>query len=202
VPVRAVTAKPASMSWDEAAGLPLAGLTALRLLTRLDVGAGDTVLVHAAAGGVGSLAVQIALSLGARVIGTASERNHQRLRTLGAEPVTYGDGVVDRVRAIAPDGVDVVADFVGGVLDVTTAVLADGGRHASIADRSVAESGGHYIWVRPDGAELARLTELHERGELSVPVARTFALEELADAFRLNQEGRTVGKIVVRVSTD
>jgi NADPH:quinone reductase-like Zn-dependent oxidoreductase len=110
--------------------------------------------------------------------------------------------VVERVRALAPDGVDAVADFVGDVLDVTTAVIADGGRHASIADGSVAEAGGHYVWVRPDGAELARLTALFEGGTLTVPVAQTFPLEELADAFRLNQEGHTAGKIVVRVSTD
>ena len=195
-------AKPASMSWDEAAGLPLAGLTALRLLQRLEVGAGDTVLVHAAAGGVGSLAVQIARSLGARVIGTASERNHDRLRELGAEPVAYGDGVVERVRALAPEGVDAVADFVGDVLDVTTAVLAEGGRHGSIADGSVTEVGGHYVWVRPDGDDLAHLTGSFERGALSVPIAQTFPLEQLADAFRLSAEGHTAGKIVVLVSTD
>jgi NADPH:quinone reductase-like Zn-dependent oxidoreductase len=202
VPVRALARKPASMSWDEAAGLPLAGLTALRLLDRLEVGQGDTVLVHAAAGGVGSLAVQIARSLGARVVGTASERNHERLRQLGAEPVAYGDGVVERVRALAPDGVDAVADFVGGVLDVTTAVLAEGGRHGSIADASVIESGGHYVWVRPDGEALAHLTRLVEDGALSVPVARTFSLEELPEAFRLSAEGHAAGKIVVHVSTD
>ena len=63
--------------------------------------------------------------------------------------MAYGDGVVERVRALAPEGVDVVADFVGDVLDVTTAVLAEGGRHGSIADASVAEAGGHYVWVRP-----------------------------------------------------
>jgi NADPH:quinone reductase-like Zn-dependent oxidoreductase len=202
VPVRALAAKPASMSWDEAAGLPLAGLTALRLLQRLEVGTGDTVLVHAAAGGVGSLAVQIARSLGARVIGTASERNHDRLRELGAEPVAYGDGVVERVRALAPEGVDAVADFVGDVLDVTTAVLAEGGRHGSIADASVTEAGGHYVWVRPDGDALTHLTRLIEDGALTVPIAQTFPLEQLADAFRLNSEGHTAGKIVVRVSTD
>ncbi|MEW1954493.1 NADP-dependent oxidoreductase [Terrabacter sp. NPDC080008] len=202
VPVRALARKPALMSWDEAAGLPLAGLTALRLLERLEVGEGDTVLVHAAAGGVGSLAVQIARSLGARVIGTASERNHDRLRDLGAEPVAYGDGVVERVRALAPEGVDAVADFVGGVLDVTTAVLADGGRHGSIADASVTQAGGHYVWVRPDGAALTHLTRLVEEVALSVPVARTFPLEQLAEAFRVSMEGHAAGKIVLRVSGD
>lgn len=113
VPVRALAPKPASLTWQQAAGLPLAGLTAYQLLTRLDTGKEDTVLVHGAAGGVGSLGVQIARALGARVIGTASARNHDRLRELGCEPVEYGDGLADRVRALAPDGVTVVADFVG-----------------------------------------------------------------------------------------
>lgn len=134
VPVRTVGRKPAGLTWEQAASLPLAGLTAYQTLTRLGVSEGDTVLVHAASGGVGSFAVQIARSLGARVIGTASAANHDYLRELGAEPVEYGDGLVDRVRELAPDGVDVVVDYVGGVLDDTLAVLADGGRHASIAD--------------------------------------------------------------------
>ncbi len=202
VPVRSLAKKPASLSWDEAAGLPLAGLTAWQLLTRLEVGEGDTVLIHAAAGGVGSLGVQIAKALGARVIGTASAGNHDRLRELGAEPVEYGDGVVDRVRALAPDGVDVVADFVGGVLETTQAVLADGGRHASVADNTVTEAGGTWVWVRPSGPDLDRLAELVEQGALRVPVAATFPLEQLADAFALSQDGHTAGKIAVTVSTD
>ncbi|GAB2766845.1 NADP-dependent oxidoreductase [Terrabacter koreensis] len=202
VPARSLAPKPRSLSWDEAAGLPLAGLTAWRVLKRLGVGEGDTVLVHGAAGGVGSLGVQLARSLGARVIGTASERNHERLRDLGAEPVTYGDGLAGRVRALEPEGVDAVADFVGGVLDATLAVLAPGGRHASIADGSVAENGGSYIWVRPDGVELGELADLADAGVIRVPVARTFPLEELADAFRFSAEGHAAGKVVVRVSQD
>ena len=202
VPARSLAPRPRSLSWDEAAGLPLAGLTAWRVLKRLGVGEGDTVLVHGAAGGVGSIGVQLARSLGARVIGTASEPNHDRLRELGAEPVTYGDGLADRVRALAPEGVDAVADFVGGVLDTTLAVLAEGGRHASIADASVAQAGGSYVWVRPDGVELAELGDLADAGALAVPVARTFPLEELADAFRFSAEGHAAGKVVVRVSED
>jgi NADPH:quinone reductase-like Zn-dependent oxidoreductase len=202
VPVRSLAKKPAALSWDEAAGLPLAGLTAWQLLTRLGVGAGDTVLIHAAAGGVGSLGVQIAVALGARVIGTASASSHDRVRELGAEPVEYGDGVVDRVRALAPDGVTVVADFVGGVLDTTLAVLADGGRHASVADDSVTGSGGTWVWVRPSSTDLDSLAELVEQGRLRVPIAATFDLPDLADAFRLSQGGHAAGKIAVRVSTD
>ncbi|MFD7030292.1 NADP-dependent oxidoreductase [Streptomyces sp. NPDC059917] len=199
VPVRALAHKPAALGWAEAAGLPLAGLTAYQLLTRLGTGKDDTVLVHGAAGGVGSFGVQIARALGARVIGTASPRNHDRLRELGAEPVAYGDGLADRVRALAPDGVSVVADFVGGVLDVTRAVLADGGRHASIADPGVLGAGGEWMWVRPVGSDLAELGRLAEAGQLSVTVAETFPLSELAAAFALNQDGHTAGKIVVEV---
>ncbi|MEU6865752.1 NADP-dependent oxidoreductase [Streptomyces sp. NPDC046876] len=199
VPVRALAAKPASLGWAEAAGLPLAGLTAYQLLTRLATGKDDTVLIHGAAGGVGSIGVQIARALGARVIGTASPRNHDRLRELGCEPVQYGEGLVDRVRTLAPDGVTVAADFAGGVLDVTREVLAEGGRHASIADHTVLGAGGQWMWVRPLGSDLAELGRLADAGQLKVTVAKTFPLSELADAFALNQEGHTAGKIVIEL---
>lgn len=199
VPVRALAHKPSSLSWAEAAGLPLAGLTAYQLLTRLGTGKDDTVLIHGAAGGVGSLGVQIARALGARVIGTASPRNHDRVRELGGEPVEYGDGLADRVRALVPDGPTVVADFVGGVGGVTREVLHDDGRHASIADPSVLGSGGEWIWVRPVGSDLAELGRLADSGQLKVPVAKTFPLAELAAAFELSQGGHTAGKIVIEV---
>ncbi|MFJ9036964.1 NADP-dependent oxidoreductase [Streptomyces sp. NPDC102406] len=202
IPVRAVVAKPRSLSWGEAAGVPLAGLTAYQTLTRLDTGSGDTVLIHGGAGGVGTFGVQIAKALGARVIATASEKNHDRLRELGAEPVAYGDGVVDRVRALAPEGVDVVADYVGGVLDVTRAVLREGGRHASVADPDVMGAGGQWMWARPDAAGLRALADLADKGQLQVPVAETFPLERLADAFELSQTGHVHGKILIRVSEE
>ncbi len=200
VPVRALARKPASLDWHQAAGLPLAGLTAYQMMTRLEVSAGETVLVHAASGGVGILAVQIAAAMGARVIGTASEGNHAFLRELGAEPVTYGDGLTERVRELAPDGVDVVTDFVGGVLDVTRAILRAGGRHGSITQPEVSEAGGLYLWVRPDAAGLRALADLADEGELTVPVAQTFSLANAADAFRLSQTGHVRGKVIVEVS--
>ena len=110
--VRGVARKAEALSWDEAGGLPLAGLTALQTLDRLAVSATDTVLLHGGAGGVGALAIQIAKARGARVIATASPANHEFLSGLGATPVAYGDGVVQRILALAQDGVDVVADFV------------------------------------------------------------------------------------------
>jgi NADPH:quinone reductase-like Zn-dependent oxidoreductase len=200
-PVRTLARKPLSLSFEEAAGLPLAGLTAYQVLHRaLQVRGGDTVLVHAAAGGVGSLAVQLAVHAGARVIGTASERNHDHLRKLGAEPVEYGDGLADRVRALAPDGVDAVFDTVGGdALRVSAEVLAPEGRLASIVAGEVVDFGGRYWYVRPDAADLAALGDLADQGVISVHVERAFPLEQAAEAHALSAEGHTRGKIVVTV---
>ena len=200
VPVRAVARKPRALDWDQSAGLPLAGLTAYQLLSRLGLAKGETVLVHAAAGGVGLLAVQIARATGARVIGTASEANHEVLRGFGVEPVAYGEGLTDRVRELAPEGVDVVVDFIGGVLDTTRAVLKDGGRHGSIVDGEVAEHGGLYAWVRPSADDLQTLSDLADQGLLTVPVAQVFPLEKAAEAFRVSQGGHVRGKIAIEVS--
>ncbi|WPO74760.1 NADP-dependent oxidoreductase [Streptomyces sp. KN37] len=200
-PVRTLAPKPRNLSFEEAAGLPLAGLTAYQVMVKaLQVKDGDTVLVHAAAGGVGSLAVQLGRHAGARVIGTASERNHDFLRELGAEPVTYGEGLVDRVRALAPEGVDAAFDTIGGdTLKASAELLTTGGRLASITDGGVLGLGGQYCFVRPDAADLLRLTELAEQGVVTVHVDKTFPLERAADAHRLSEEGRTRGKIVVTV---
>ncbi|SDB96771.1 NADPH:quinone reductase [Raineyella antarctica] len=200
-PVRTLARKPSGMDWDAAAGLPLAGLTAYQVLNRLGTGPGMTVLVHGGAGGVGQAGIQLARHAGARVIATASEHNHDLLRSLGAEPVSYGDGLADRVRALAPAGVDVVADFVGGVLDVTTAVLAEDGRHASVADRNVVQAGGQWMWVRPDADDLDHLAELVDAGDLVVNVARTFDLADAAAAVAASIEGHTAGKITIEVSS-
>lgn len=200
-PVRTLGPKPRNLGFEEAAALPLAGLTAYQVLKRaLRVGQGDRVLVHAAAGGVGSFAVQIARYLGARVIGTASERNHAYLRDLGAEPVVYGEGLADRVQALVPDGVTAVFDMVGGeALAATRGVLAPGGRVASIADSTVTELGGQYVFVRPDPADLRALSDMAEAGALRPHLAAVFPLEQAAEAHRLSEEGHTRGKIAVTV---
>lgn len=203
-PVRTLARKPLNLSFEEAAGLPLAGLTAYQVLHRwLKIQDGETVLVHAAAGGVGSLAVQLARHAGARVIGTAGAHNHDHVRQLGGEPVEYGEGLADRIRALAPDGVDAAFDTVGGeALRVSADVLKPGGRLTSITDGEVFSYGGRYAFVRPDATDLAQLGELAEQGVVSVHVDRTFPLEQAADAYRLNEEGRTRGKIVVTVPWD
>ncbi|WP_333774172.1 NADP-dependent oxidoreductase [Streptomyces sp. IBSBF 3136] len=200
-PVRTLARKPRNLPFEEAAGLPLAGLTAFQALTKvMEVKAGETVLVHAAAGGVGSIAVQLAAHLGARVIGTASQYNHDYVRSLGAEPVTYGEGLAERVQALAPEGVDAALDTIGGQTMKTSAdLLTPEGRLVSIADPEVVYYGGLYYFVRPDTDDLTRLSELAEEGVVSVHVSQTFPLERAAVAQRLNQEGRTRGKIVVKV---
>lgn len=203
-PVRTLARKPRNLTWEAAAGLPLVGLTAYQVLTGvLQVKRDETVLVHAAAGGVGSIAVQLARHLGARVIGTASEHNHDFVRGLGGEPVEYGDGLMERVRGLAPEGVNVAFDTVGGdALKASADLLAPEGRLVSIADPDVVDYGGRYYFVRPDAGDLLRLSELAEQGVVSVHVSETFPLERAADAHRLNQEGRTRGKIVVTVDWD
>ncbi|RSS03944.1 NADP-dependent oxidoreductase [Streptomyces sp. WAC00469] len=199
--VRMLARKPAALSWEQAAGVPLAGLTAYQAVKRVGVHAGDTVLVHAAAGGVGSLGVQIAAALGARVIGTASPRNHDFVRRLGAEPVAYGDGLAERVGRLAPEGVDAVLDFVGGdAVDVSLGLVHSPERLASIADPEAVAKGGHYVWVRPDAADLTDLAELVDQGKLTVFVDRVFPLEQAAEAWRLSSQGHTRGKLVLSVT--
>lgn len=200
-PVRTLSRKPANLSWEEAATVPLTGLTALQTLDALDVGTGDTVLVHNGAGGVGTFGIQIARARGARVIATASERNHDFLRGLGAEPLTYGEGIAERVREIAPDGVSAVVDFVGGEdWRASLDVLSQAGRVASIADADVKEHGGRYIFVRPVAADLSTLADLIEAGDVKPVLAETYPLERAAEAFAANMDGHTRGKIAITVT--
>jgi NADPH:quinone reductase-like Zn-dependent oxidoreductase len=194
-------AKPASASWEQAAALPVAVETSVRVFTVLGgLGEGQTIVVNGAAGGVGVAAVQLARARGARVIGTASESNHEFLRSLGAEPTTYGDGLVDRVRALAPDGVDLAFDTAGkgGVPDLIT-LTGDPERVATIADFSAAALG---VKVTGGGdfraAEaLGDAAELIEAGRLQIPVAATFPFSQAAEAHRVSQEGHVRGKLVL-----
>ncbi|MFJ5232397.1 NADP-dependent oxidoreductase [Kitasatospora sp. NPDC088391] len=200
-PVRTLARRPAALDWAQAGGLPLAGLTSRQALVgALGLRRGETVLIHAAAGGVGSIAVQVATALGARVIGTAGEHNHTFLRGLGVEPVPYGPGLADRVRALAPDGVDAALDLIGGdAVEVSLGLLKDPTRIASAVDPAVTARGGRYVFTRPDPEDLAAVARLADEGLLTVPVASTFPLAQAASAQALNAEGRTRGKIVLLV---
>lgn len=199
-PERTLTRKPSSLSFEEAAAVPLAGLTAWQALTeKLDVGRGDRVLVHAAAGGVGHLAVQIAVALGADVVASASERNHEFLRGLGAtEVVDYTKGPISDQLSTR---VDAVLDLIGGdALEDAPQQVKDTARVVSIVDaQTVLEMGGQYAFVRPDRDGLDALAKLADEGRLKVEVAQTFALDQVADAHRASEEGHVRGKVVVTV---
>ncbi|MFD4132106.1 NADP-dependent oxidoreductase [Streptomyces goshikiensis] len=199
-PVRTLARKPRELTFEEAAGMPLAGLTAYQSLTRVGLTAGETVLIHSAAGGTGSFGVQIAVALGLRVIGTAGAHNHDYLRALGAEPVLYGEGFADRVRALAPEGVDAALDFYGDdVIATLQSLVKERHRVASIADYNAAAQGAHQLWVRPDPDDLAFLCELADAGRLTVNVEHALPLAEAAKAWELSASGRTRGKIVLTV---
>lgn len=208
VPAQAVVVKPDTLGWAEAGGLMLTGATAVHALTAAVAGDGDTVLVHGAAGGVGLMAVQLAVLRGARVIGTASAAKHGLLEELGVVPVAYGDGLVDRVRALAPDGVDAALDLVGTeeALETSLALVADRGRIATIANFVDGPAAGIKVLGGSPGADagaeirMAARTELRDlagAGKLVVTVAATFDLADAAAAHELVAGGRVTGKVVL-----
>jgi NADPH:quinone reductase-like Zn-dependent oxidoreductase len=181
VPVERLWRKPKNASWGEAAGLPLAGLTAYRaVIDTLRVSDADIVLVLGASGGVGSLATQLAVASGATVIGSASAPHQTYLKSIGAEPVQYGDDVAEQVRKHAPAGVTAIVDCAGhGALAKAMAAAAPGARVCSIADSG---PGVTTVFARPDIRILARLVDLVEAGSLRVTVAASFALVDAAIA--------------------
>ena len=203
-----VFAKPVALSFPAAANLLLAGTTAAHLIEATGVRQGDVVLVHGASGGVGTLAVQLARIAGARVIGTASERNRALVERFGAEPVAYGDGLADRVRALAPGGVTVALDCIGTdeAVQVSLALLPDPARLATIvAFASVLAAGGKALGAGPGAdpgtafrnAARARLVELAGRGLIDVPVAGTVPLADSADALRTLATAHPGGKLAL-----
>ena len=199
VPARGVAPAPTQVSAVDASCLPLAGLTAWQSLVEvLQIGSGDTVLVHAASGGVGHLAVQIALAQGARVIGSASARNADFLRGLGAEPVEYGEGFAEQVRALAPAGVDAAVDLAGGAgLEQLPDLVRTPGRFASVVDaETVQRLGGTYVFVRPDAGHLGALTALVEAGRLRPTVQATHPLAGVRGAVEEAMAG-VRGKVVL-----
>jgi NADPH:quinone reductase len=208
VPASSVVLKPSTLSFEEAGGVMLTGATAAHALAVVRVGAGQTVLVHGAAGGVGLMAVQLAVIAGARVIGTTSESGHALLREFGAEPVTYGAGLEERVRALAPGGVDAAVDCAGGdeALDTSLALVADRSRIVTIvASRRAFDSGIKVIGGAPGadpGTEIRaaarlELARLAEDGKLRVVVAAAYPLAETAAAHRALATGHTHGKIIL-----
>lgn len=201
-----VFAKPASLSWDAAAGLLLVGATAAHMLEAAAVAAGDTVLVHGASGSVGLIVSQLATSRGARVIGTASSRNFDLLRRFGIEPVEYGDGLVERVRELSPT-VDAVLDTVGTdeAIDASLELVADRARIVSINAFHRADDGIVLLGGGPGAdpgtdirnASRPLLLDLAARGGLEVVMGPSFDLADAQEALTLVQAGHPGGKVVL-----
>ncbi|SIN44875.1 NADP-dependent oxidoreductase [Micromonospora cremea] len=191
---------PDGLEFSAAVALPVAVETATRALNLLRVGAGDTLLIHGASGGVGQLAVQLAADRGATVIGTASEANQDRVRNLGATPTTYGRGLVDRVRALAPNGVDAVLDVAGkDALPASIELRGGTDRIVTIAD-GAAQQLGVVFTAGPEqrsAADLAAAVDRLVRGELTATVAAAFPFAEAAAAHRLSDGGHAGGKVVL-----
>lgn len=209
-----VTPKPTTLDWAVAGGIGLVGNTALRSTSSLELGPRDTVLVTAAAGGVGLLAVQFARAAGATVVATASPANHEFLRSLGAIPVAYGDGELQRLRDAVPHrAASSSAAPSGAAPSGYTAMLDHHGRSSVLLGlelgipperiNSIADS--DELGIRTVGgggktaAELAWLANSAASGELRFPILASFPLEQVQDAYRLLETGHGLGKIVLTV---
>jgi NADPH:quinone reductase-like Zn-dependent oxidoreductase len=201
VPIGQLVRKPDGLPWEQAGALHVVGATAWAAVEAVDAGEGDVVVVSGAAGGVGSLTVQLAAARGARVIGLAGPANHEWLTAHGVLPVAYGDGVEERIRAAAPDGVDAFIDTHGdGYVDLALALGVATERIDTITDFAAAQRTG----VRTDGnavgARPGVIAELAARladGRLEMPVAATYPLDRVRDAYRELERGHVRGKIVL-----
>ncbi len=205
-PAAVLTPKPADIPWEVAAPLSAVGVTAWAAVQAVDPQPGETVVVSAAAGGVGSLAAQLARLRGATVIGTAGDQNADFLRSLDVIPVQHGPGLAERLRALAPQGIDAYIDTFGhGNVDTAIALGVRPQRINTIADgRAVARYG-----VRSEAQEgsfsrevVAELAALVSKGSLTVPISAVYPLEEVQEAYRQVQRRHTRGKIVLSLVPD
>ncbi|WP_185011165.1 NADP-dependent oxidoreductase [Crossiella cryophila] len=199
VPADAVTPKPPEMPWEVAGGFTAGTQTATLALDQLDIKLGDTLLVHAAAGSVGTAAVQLAQLRGARVIGTASAANQDYLRSLGATPVIYGDTLAAQLTDLVPNGVDAVLDGAGGVaLDLSLTLVSEPRQIVTLVDHDRAADLGVQLVNGTRSAErLGRLAKLYAEGRLRFPVRRAYPMHQIQDAHREVETGHGSGKVVL-----
>jgi NADPH:quinone reductase-like Zn-dependent oxidoreductase len=201
VPVTQLIRKPAGLSWEVAGSLYVVGCTAYAAVRAVGAGEGDTVVVSAAAGGVGSVVVQLLRIRGAKVIGIASEGNHDWLTSQGAVPVSYGDGLADRLRAAAPGGIDAFIDLFGPEY---VQLAFDLGIEPARIETIIAREKAQELGAKSDGSGdasttdvLAEMAELVASGQIKIPIAATYPLEKVRDAFAQLEERHTHGKIVL-----
>lgn len=194
--------RPAGVPWEQAGALFVAGTTAYAAVRAVALAPGDTVVVSGAAGGVGSLAVQLARQAGATVIGLASEPNHAWLTTHGAIPVRYGDGVADRIRAASEGRVDAFVDTFGdGYIELALDLGVRPDRIDTIIDFAGAEKHGTKAEGSAEAAGaqvLGELATLADQGRLEIPIAKVYPLDDVRDAYRELERQHTRGKIVLK----
>ncbi len=201
VPVTQLIVKPPSLSWEVAGSLYVVGCTAYAAVRAVAVHPGDTVAVSAAAGGVGCVVVQLLVTKGASVLGIASESNHDWLISRGVTPVTYGDGLADRLRAAAPNGIDAFIDLFGPEyvqLAVDLGVSPE--RIETIVSRDKAEELGAKTEGSVDASNtdvLSEMTALVVSGQIEIPIAATYPMDKVRDAFAELEQRHTRGKIVL-----
>ena len=204
VPAEQLTQKPENVTWEAAGALFVSGTTAYAAVRAVALKPGDTVAVAGAAGGVGTIAVQLAKRAGATVLGIAGPSNDDWLTAHGVVPVNYGDGLADRLRDAAPNGqIDAFLDFFGGgyVELAVTELGIDPQRVDTIIDFPAIERFGVKFEGNADAADakvLAELADLIAAGELELPVAQVYPLDQVKDAFRRLEQRHTRGKIVLR----
>jgi NADPH:quinone reductase-like Zn-dependent oxidoreductase len=194
--------KPASVPWEVAGAMPVAGFTAWAAVRAVGARGGDTVVVSGATGGVGSIAVQLARRAGATVVGLSSAANHDWLRGHGVIPVAYGDGVADRIRAAAPGAPSAFIDTYGG--DYVDLALNDLAIPAERIDTIVRFDAVEKYGIKAEGnaagasaAVLAELAGLIAAGDLEIPIAATYPLDQVREAFTDLEKGHSRGKIVL-----
>jgi NADPH2:quinone reductase len=196
-----LTAKPRALDWIRAGALWAIGVTSFSAVRAVALQPGEVVAVSAAAGGVGGLAAQLARGAGARVLGIASAARAGRLRAIGVEPVAYGDGLADRLRSLAPDGIDAFIDTHGdGYVDLAVALGVTPGRIDTIIDFAGAQRHGTKTDASPQASTPDVLTTMAEHvawGRLTVPVAAIYSLEQVQDAYTELASGHVYGKIVL-----
>ena len=201
VPVTQLIPKPANLSWAVAGSLYVVGCTAYAAVRAVNAGPGDTVAVSAAAGGVGSVVVQLLRTKGVTVLGIASPGNHDWLTAHGATPVSYGDGIADRLRGAAPDGIDAFIDLFGPQYVQLAADLGVApGRIETIIARDKAAELGAKAEGSADASTtgvLSQMAGLVASGQIEIPIAATYPLEQVRDAFAELEQRHTHGKIVL-----
>lgn len=209
LPAEQVAIKPKNINFAQAAAIPLVGLTAWQaLFDAAHLKKGETVLIHAGAGGVGSLAIELAKNAGAVVITTARKSNHPYVQKLGADVVIdyTTENFVDVIKKRHPDGIDIVLECMGGqILKDSYQVLKSGGRLVSITegiDKDLAKQHNvqaTYVFVKPSGAQLKEIADLIVAGKVVAPNIEEMKLDQAAEAQEKVRQGHTRGKIVLKV---